>query len=266
MKTVNFQLCFEADGPTEKPDRVANIKHDGRRVAVIKEGDRVYFWGRDAIVDNHFPEIIEAFQKIPGNFIVDTEFTVFTNEVKTDRGLLQTRDRTKDRFKIKLLKAKYPATAVVFDLLEFNGQDLRNEEYQKRKKLLESNFQNNNVIKIAKDWPDPKEAWKFAQTNQLEGIIEKDIHSKYVGKRADTWIKIKRKEVVKKRFTGYEVSNAGITLTNPEGDRVACHGEQHILVKEAIDKKGWADIKLRSMAGITEKGRRREIVFFEFIE
>jgi hypothetical protein len=47
---------------------------------------------------------ITVFQKINSNFRADCEFVVFTNGMKTDRGLLQCVDRTQDTFKIRLLK------------------------------------------------------------------------------------------------------------------------------------------------------------------
>jgi len=272
MKEVSFQLCNEAENPTTKPDKIANIKADGRRVAIIKEGDKVSLWGRDNIVDNSFPEIIEAFKRIKGNFVVDSEFCVFTNQFKTDRGLLQIRDRTKDPFKIRLLTAKYPATAIVFDLLELNNQNLRNEPYEQRKRLLNDLFKRfpndtsdkPSIIKVTKDWQNPMEAWKFVLNNQLEGIVEKDIHSKYSGKRTDDWIKVKRKGIFKIRFNGYETQNAGITLTNKEGFRCACNGQKHIPVKELFNKQGYVDVWVKALADKTEKGKLREIVFYNY--
>jgi hypothetical protein len=266
-RTVDFQLCEEADSPVIKPELTANIKFDGRRVAVIKEGDQVHLWGRDNIVESSFPEVIEAFKKIPGNFVVDTEFVVFTDDLKTDRGLLQTRDKTKDKFKIKLLSNLHPASAVILDVLEFGSQDLRNEEYQKRKEALNEHFSQfmSPQIQIAKDM-DPQEAWKLANERKLEGIVEKDIHSKYVGKRSDTWIKVKRKEIITLKAVSYEVSNAGITLISDRGDRVACHGQQHKPVRAAIDKDGYALFEARRMAGDTIHGKSREIVFWRWLE
>jgi len=266
MLEINFQLCEEADQPTNKPDRIAQFKFDGRRVAVLKKGNEVQLWGRDVINAHSFPEIVDAFKKIPGNFIVDTEFAVFTDEMKTDRGLLQSRDKTKDAFKIRLLSNLHPATAIVFDLLEFNGQDLRNEEYQKRREVINEHFKQfvNPQLKVAEDMK-PDEAWQLAIEKQLEGIVEKDIRSKYIGKRDKSWTKIKRKEISEITFTGYEISPVGLTLTNKQGFRVACNGEQHKKVKEIIDKQGFALVRVRGMAGKTVNGKIREIVFHEMI-
>ena len=162
----------------------------------------------------------------------------------------------------------HPATSIVFDLLEFNGQDLRNKAYAERKKIINDNFGqfNSPNVKVAKDWMDPEEAWKFAEEHKLEGIVEKDITSPYVGKRTDTWIKVKRKEIILRKMVSYEVSNAGITLISETGDRVACHGQQHKAVKESIDSKGSAMVECRRMAGDTAKGKSREIVFWGLVQ
>jgi len=269
---IKFQLCSESDNPILNPKYIANIKHDGRRVIVSKEGNNITLFGRDSINPENYLEIVTAFQNINSNFVVDCEFVVFTDDIKTDRGLLQSKDKTKDKFKIGLLRNLYPATAVIFDILEFNGQDLKDEEYYKRKRQLLSIFTNfsfdiqksKDPIKVAMDL-EPKAAWELAQNHQLEGIVEKDKNSKYSGLRNNDWIKIKRKFLVTIKFTGYEVQNAGITLTSPEGHRVACNGEKHIKVKELIDKQGFANCRARAMQK-TESGRYREIVFYDLEE
>jgi bifunctional non-homologous end joining protein LigD len=271
METKNkgFQLCAEVDSPFQKEGWTAELKADGRRVRVIKKGSSLTFYGRDNIVQDRFPELVSAFKQINADFDVDCEFCVF-NGLKTDRGLLQTRDRTKDRFKIRLLTNSYPATAIVFDILSLNGNDLTGEEYTKRRQALSETFANCPLdiseekapIKITKNWENPLELWEYAEQHKLEGIVEKDLHSKYVGKRSDSWIKVKRKALTQMRFTGYEISNAGITLTNEQGFRVAVNGSKHIKVKNKIDNDGYADVLVRSMADKTDKGRLREIVYF----
>lgn len=204
-KVVDFQLCNESQEPIFSKDMKANIKFDGRRAAIIKRDNEVLLWGRDFINPTNYPEIVESVKEIPGDFILDCEFVVFTDEYKTDRGLLQTRDKVKDRFKVKMLSNLHPASAVVFDCLEFHGQNLRNETYAKRREVLDRNFGTfaTKNLKLAVEM-DVKEAWELAEAKQLEGIVEKNIYSKYEGKRTDAWIKVKRKELTKIRFTKYE--------------------------------------------------------------
>jgi len=270
METKNkgFQLYAEVESPFKKEGFIANIKADGRRVRVIKQDDNITFYGRDNIVQDRFPELVKEFRKLKGNFDIDCEFAVLKG-FYSDRGLLQTRDKTRDKFKIQLLTRNYPATAITFDILSFNNEDLTGTEYSKRKEILKellSGYPTDETgeyspIKITKDWEDPLEAWAFVGLHKLEGIVEKDLHSPYIGKRADSWVKVKRKKLTKLQFNGYEVSNAGITLTNEQGFRVAVNGRKHIEVKNKIDNDGYADVWVRSMADETEKGRLREIVF-----
>ena len=263
---LSFQLCEERDNPFESTNHKAEIKQDGRRVAIIKKDGLVSFWGRDHIVPGRYPELVEAFKTIEKDFVFDSEFVVFVDG-KSDRGLLQTRDKTKDNFKIRLLSRSSPASAVVFDVLEYNNNDLRNESYQTRRTILESIFNNIDLerVSIAKQY-SIDEAWKIAQEKQLEGIVIKKLYGKYDGKRTDAWIKVKRKEILPMTFTSYDVSTAGITLISDSGDRVACHGQQHHKVKAIIDEKGSVQCEIRRMAGETSNGRSREIVFWKLVE
>ena len=258
-----FLLLTERDEPFEREGWVSQIKEDGRRVQVEKRGDSIIMRGRDNIVEDRYPEVLEAFRKIPHDFKVDTEFAVFEGEWKTNRGLLQTRDRTKDPFKIKLLQKVAPVSPAIFDLLELDGNDMRNQIYEKRKKTLESIFSNVPGVRVVKDYDRASEAWSLAQKHELEGIVERDKAAIYVEGRSDRAVKIKRKKIFKLRFTGYEVSNAGITLTNEDGFRVACHGHQHTAVKADIDGFGYCNVMVRAMADKTEAGKLREIVFFK---
>jgi len=156
-----------------------------------------------------------------------------------------------------------PVTPAIFDLLEIDGNDMTNKPYEERKKALSEAFSSAQGVKVVKDFNNPLEAWEFAEKHKLEGIVERDVTAPYIEGRSDKAVKIKRKGIFKMKFTGYEVSNAGITLTNEEGFRVACHGHQHIAVKEAIDSFGYCNVMVRAMADKTEAGKLREIVFYK---
>ncbi|MEK6881091.1 MAG: hypothetical protein AABY22_15840 [Nanoarchaeota archaeon] len=46
-------------------------------------------------------------------------------------------------------------------------------------------------------------------------------------------------------FDGYEVNNKGITLTNKDGYRVQCAGEQSLNVQQKIDNDGKVKVKIQ---------------------
>ena len=163
---------------------------------------------------------------------------------------------------------KYEPNVVVIDddLLEFDGQQIVNEPYEKRKGILNEKFKDYPGIQVVKDWEDPFECWKFVIANKLEGIVEKDKSSFYRTGRNDAGIKVKRKGLFEMRFEKYYIQNAGITLENKEGFRVACNGQKHVPVKELMDKQGYVDVILRAMADKTENDKLREIVFYSIKE
>lgn len=274
MEKIKFQLCLESDLPFIREGFVAELKYDGRRFAVRKTGERIEFFGRndEKIYPERYPELVAEFKKIPFDFVADGEIVVFDSQSRINRGLLQTRDKIQDKFKIKMASKLYPATAILFDLLEVNEQDLRNESYLKRRQEMADKFSKQELenkdfsqIKIANEWQDPLEAWAYVNEHKLEGIVEKDITSKYTGRRQD-WFKVKRKDILQIKVSGYEITNSGLTLISQDGiHRIAVNGQQHIAVKKEIDEKGFAMIEIRRMAGVTEKGRSREPVFSRLI-
>ena len=266
-KEDRFQLLTERQEPFADSKRISQIKVDGRLVRVEKIEAEITLIGRDFISKDSFPESVESLKKIPFSFKADCEFAVFEKDgIKTNFSKLQTRSKLKDKFKIKLLSNLTPVTPVFFDLLEFNGQQIVNEPYEKRKGILNEKFKDYPGIQVVKDWEDPFECWKFVIANKLEGIVEKDKSSFYRTGRNDAGIKVKRKGLFEMRFEKYEIQNAGITLENKEGFRVAVNGQKHIPVKELLDKQGYVDVVLRAMADKTENDRLREIVFYSLKE
>lgn len=260
-KADRFQLLCETNKPFQKENWISQIKIDGRLVRVEKTGTEILLIGRDFISKESFPEAVESLKKIPFSFKADCEFAVFDG-IKSNFGKLQTRSKLKDKFKIKLLSSSSPVTPVFFDLLEFNGLQVVNEPYEKRKQILNEKFNGLPGIQVAKDWEDPFECWNYVVLNQLEGIVEKDKSSPYRTGRQLSCVKCKRKGLFEMRFNGFETSNAGITLTSKEGFRVAVNGQKHIPVKELLDKQGYVDVILRAMADKTENDKLREIVFY----
>jgi len=262
---IDFELCSETEPEkiSSLKGRIAETKLDGRRIALVKEGENISLWGREPVRSANFPEIIEAAKKIPGDFMLDGELCVVDSETgKTTLGDINSRSHLKDQFKIKLMQRMKPATFIAFDILKFNGQELRNVELQKRKEILSQNFtQLPSNFQVSKVWDDIEAAWKDANDKKLEGIVIKDPKSKYIGKRNGDWTKVKRKESFILSFTKYECSPVGITLSNEQGFRVACNGEQHKKVKILMDQYGQVTVEVKGMADRTPNGMIREITF-----
>jgi len=262
-----FMLLTECDAPFERDGWISQIKFDGRRVQVEKKGDSVIFKGRDNIQLERFPEVIETFKKIRHDFIVDSEFCCFEKDgIKTELGKMTSRSHTKDAFKIKVMSKIMPVQPAIFDLLEIDGNDMRNEPYEKRKQALQEAFSGVQGVKVVRDFDRPLEAWEFAQKHELEGIVERDKSAPYIEGRSDRAVKVKRKEITVIRFDGYQKNPTGITLTDSvNGLRCACQGQQHHKVKNQIDKEGFTEVRVNSMAGRTTNNKLREITFHSYV-
>lgn len=262
-----MMLCSEIDEDrflkSNWADYIAETKEDGIRCQIRKNPTQ--FIGRDGPIDmTKFPEVVAAINDMPGGWTLDGELVVFSKD-RSDFNLILSRVKTKDKFKIRLLVKRHPATFVAFDMLEHEGVDLRELPLTERQNHL-TTLPDNKNFRVIQSYEDPIELYKRACEHSWEGIILKAKDSRYENVRSPDWIKVKRKEVVNVTFTGYQISNAGITLTSPTGHRVACHGSQHIKVKDAIDQKGKVLVEVEGLSVNPETGKVRQIVFKRLIE
>jgi len=232
------------------------LKYDGRRVLIEKVGGDIKFLGRHSVSVSQYPEIYKSIKEQENDFIIDTEFIVKDKEGKSDFGLMMSRDRTKDKFKIELMTKLYPATAIVFDILECDKIDLRDRSLEQRKEILLETISPSKSVEIIEISKNPKELLENALENKEEGIVVKKLGSVYEEKRSSNWIKIKRIKQSDVFFNNYEVSNKGITLMNDLGIRCAVNGEQHKEVKRIIDEKGGIVVEINHLGDKKEKYRQ----------
>jgi ATP-dependent DNA ligase len=80
-----------------------------------------------------------------------------------------------------------------FDLIEINGQDLRREPIEIRKRQLASLLRNAKAgLQLNEHIAEPAEAvFGHACRPGLEGIVSKRLGSRYVSGRSRDWLKLK---------------------------------------------------------------------------
>ena len=112
---------------------------------------------------------------------------------------------------IARLAQEHPAVYCVFDLLYYNGWDVRSAALSERKQLLRQILRPSPTVRYSEHTAgDGIKRYAAAQRAGLEGIIAKHSSSPYVAGRSREWLKIKtvqRQEVV---IAGY---------TQPRGTR-----------------------------------------------
>jgi bifunctional non-homologous end joining protein LigD len=159
------------------------VKHDGFRVIARKAGERVKLYSRPGNdLTYRFPLIVEGLAKLRArSCIIDGE------AVACDGGGIASFDRIRYR--------RHDADVFMwaFDLIEFNGDDLRRDPLNVRKATLASvlaratsGLRLNEHLEA--DGPD---VFHHACMLGLEGIVSKRKDSQYRSGRSPHWIKNK---------------------------------------------------------------------------
>jgi DNA ligase-1 len=151
FKTLSFLsgLSFgKRFGRTRKPDEwLIEYKWDGIRGQIIKRNDEVFIWSRgEELVTEQFPEIKEVVQNMKGNFVIDGEILAVKDDKVLNFNELQKRLNRKTLTK-KML-SEIPIQVFAYDLLELEGNDLREKPISARRAMLEELLLNENPENI----------------------------------------------------------------------------------------------------------------------
>ncbi|CAN5419395.1 ATP-dependent DNA ligase [soil metagenome] len=127
---------FEARlGPPS--DWLIEWKYDGIRAQVVKRAGQVWIWSRgEELVTERFPEVVALAQPWPDGTVLDGEIVVWKDGGPAAFNLLQQRIGRKTLNKKVLADA--PVGLIAYDLLEWQGADLREQPQSSRRALLEA--------------------------------------------------------------------------------------------------------------------------------
>lgn len=176
----------------------AEWKWDGIRAQVIKRADEVFIWSRgEDLITERFPEIANAAEMLENGTVLDGEVLPFLDETVLPFTELQRRIGRKTIGK-KLL-AEVPVILQCYDILEFEGKDIRAEPLKERRKLLEKVtgelpeeakkiFRPTEIVK-AKSWGELKTKREESRSRKVEGFMLKNLESPFRSgrQRGDWW-------------------------------------------------------------------------------
>lgn len=173
----------------------AEFKWDGIRGQFIKRNDEVFIWSRgEELVNPQFPELVEALSKLEGNFVLDGEILAVKEDEVLNFNELQKRLNRKT-ISAKMMK-EIPINTFVYDILELEGEDLREKPMVERRLILEELIEKSDInnikiseIVIAKDWEELAEIREKSRDNNSEGLMLKQKNSHYHSgrKKGDWW-------------------------------------------------------------------------------
>jgi len=194
-RMILCMLCEDGDlSDLTRRGYASEWKHDGTRVLVIKEKGKVTLQNRDGIdYTRRLTEMVTAAEEIPGDFIIDTEAVYVNPETGREEFTpSQRRCSTQDWAKILWLRERYPITGMAFDILSHDGINVETLPYLKRKALLERLLDGHEgVLQFVQHRFDLAKHWDEVKQREGEGLILKDINSRYEHKRSYSWLKVK---------------------------------------------------------------------------
>jgi DNA ligase-1 len=111
-------------------------KWDGIRGQLVKRSGEIFVWSRgEELVTDKYPEFKMVAPKIPDGMVLDGEILPFKDNSPLPFQQLQKRIGRKNISKKILVDV--PVVLVAYDLLEWQGEDIRNEPLSERRKRLE---------------------------------------------------------------------------------------------------------------------------------
>ena len=190
-KPYPFHLACTLDTPIEEIGTLADWqverKWDGIRAQIIIRNDQIFVWSRKEVLLTHkIPEFLPLAESLPNGIVLDGEIICFKDGKAMPSNVLQTRFARKTISKKNLKEA--PCVFMAYDLLEFEGEDIRKNKLVERRAKLENvilQYYDEQKLILLSDIIE-KENWTALDTereksraHQTGGLVLKKKQSPY---------------------------------------------------------------------------------------
>lgn len=206
---VSPMLLSESEVIPSKKNYIYELKYDGIRAIIYVVNKNISIYTRNKKDITHlFPELEKIKNIVKNNAIFDGEI-ICTKDGKPNFSKIQNRIHLKSKNKISSQSTWNRATFICFDILYYN-KNLTNLTLLERRNILD-NFVDNEVFVKSKIFYDGKKLFNIIKEYDLEGIVCKNIKSKYViGNRTNEWIKVKNYKVEYFYVGGFKESDTNV--------------------------------------------------------
>jgi DNA ligase-1 len=170
-------------------------KWDGIRAQLVKRAGRVWLWSRgEELVTDRFPELAEMGATLPDGCVLDGEIVVWREGRVQPFAELQKRIGRKT-LGPKLLR-EIPVVLLAYDLLEWEGRDLRAQPQSQRRVLLDAlltQAQHPSLVASpmlqGERWAELARQREAARAMGVEGMMLKQRDAHYgVGRTKDVGV------------------------------------------------------------------------------
>jgi bifunctional non-homologous end joining protein LigD len=186
------------EAPEDREQWTYELKYDGfRAVCALTDGE-LAMWSRNELdLEPRFPRIAEALRKLK------------VPEVVLDGEIVALDAAGVPRFQL-LQSGEHREVLFVFDVIWYDGHDLRKLPYVERRKVLEKILKRAPAaIEVSQTLDETaKAALEKVKKAGMEGIIAKHNSSIYDGRRSKEWLKVKALNEQELAIIGFNPSTA----------------------------------------------------------
>lgn len=183
----------------EPNEWIVEQKWDGIRGQIVKRNNEIYIWSRgEELVTKQFPELVDAISNFKDDFVIDGEILAMKDNDVLLFNDLQKRLNRKNVTN-KLLE-EVPIGFYAYDILEFDGKDIREQSFEQRRMQLESIFNFVSLPEYIKlsflvefnEWKELHDIRNNSRAINSEGLMLKQKRSPYhTGRKKGDWWKWK---------------------------------------------------------------------------
>lgn len=185
---------MRANEISEGDQWIAQVKWDGVRILTYFDGDRIKLFNRKRNERTlHYPELVDiASYCTAKSVILDGEVIALGEDGKPSFHEVMRRDAIRRPERIQEVQKQVHIAYMIFDIIYYNDEWIHSYPLKERMTILEHTIQPSELVQLVPSYQDANALFKLMEQQQMEGIVMKDVTSKYrIGSKDDRWRKIK---------------------------------------------------------------------------
>jgi bifunctional non-homologous end joining protein LigD len=198
---IKPMLAKLVDKPFDSNEWIFELKWDGYRAMANIDNGSVKLYSRNGLIYKQFPIIKQELEKLAFEAVLDGEIVALDKDGVPRFQYLQNYETD----------GAHPLQYEVFDIVHYNGHDLKKVPLVRRKELLKQLLGDNVTIKYTEHIEcSGIDFFNEIKSHELEGIIGKLADSPYrLDKRSGEWVKIKTGKRQEAIVCGYTAPKGG---------------------------------------------------------
>ncbi|MFF2886661.1 ATP-dependent DNA ligase [Paenibacillus sp. NPDC057967] len=208
---IEPMLLGKREVPFDDDRYVFQPKIDGHRLILSRAAGQVRLYTRhNNDVTRQYPELHDVPVSGGADVVLDGEVARMDETGWIDFEAIMERFRITKQARINTAARIMPVHYYVFDVLRYNGEELRGWPLTDRLALLSDILSPNPYYSAVLTVPgDGRALFDTVKTRRLEGIVAKRRDSVYVGRRSDSWLKIINYEYADVTIAGWRKGDFG---------------------------------------------------------